>query len=339
LAIFTLLTALCISVVAAWYSIIGLVAIFPSATVITGYITLNLIIILGIVLEVGKLVTASWLYQNWRTSPKLLRGYLTTAVVVIMFITSMGIYGFLSKAHIDQMLVAGDNSIQIEAINQKINQQQRKIDDSRKVIAQLDSAVETLTKYDRIRGKDGAIAVREKQSAERAYLSKIIDTASAQITSYRIEKQSLSKDKLRLEAEVGPIKYIAELFDIEGSLDAAVRGVILTIVFVFDPLAVLLIIAANISLRKPKRIQNVVRVKKNEWVDDVAEIDDTPEPELEPEEEFNVISEFDFNPAYSSTVTEKNVAEKTKEEIRREQNEKAFKDNGTYGPTNKHSSR
>ena len=87
--ILTLLVAIAISVVAAWYSILGLMAIFAAAAIP--------IAIMGAVLEVGKLVTASWLYQNWNTVPKLLKGYLTTAVVVLMFITSMGIFGFLSK--------------------------------------------------------------------------------------------------------------------------------------------------------------------------------------------------------------------------------------------------
>ena len=134
--ILTLLVAIAISVVAAWYSILGLMAIFAAAAIP--------IAIMGAVLEVGKLVTASWLYQNWNTVPKLLKGYLTTSVVVLMFITSMGIFGFLSKAHIDQTILTGDNSLQIEQIDQKIDREQRNINDAEKVIDTLDQQVQTL---------------------------------------------------------------------------------------------------------------------------------------------------------------------------------------------------
>jgi hypothetical protein len=155
MAFLTLLVALAISGVAAWYSIVGLMAIFAAAAIP--------IAIMGGVLEVGKLLTASWLYQNWKTAPKILTAYLTTAVVVLMFITSMGIFGFLSKAHIDQTLIGGDNTLQIESYDQQIAQQQRKIDDANKVISQLDSSSRDAHKYDRIRGEDGAIAVRKSQ--------------------------------------------------------------------------------------------------------------------------------------------------------------------------------
>jgi hypothetical protein len=133
MGILTLSIALAISGVAAWYSIVGLMAIFSSAAVA--------IAIMGGVLEVGKLVTASWLYHNWQTAPRVLRWYLTSAVVVLMFITSMGIYGFLSKAHIDQMIITGDNSLEISTIQSRIDREQRIIDDANKVISQLDSAV------------------------------------------------------------------------------------------------------------------------------------------------------------------------------------------------------
>ena len=155
----TLIVAIAISGVAAWYSIVGLMAIFAAAAIP--------IAVMGGVLEVGKLLTASWLYQNWKTCPKLLKTYLTASVVVLMFITSMGIFGFLSKAHIDQTLVGGDNSLEIRAIDQQIEREQRRIKDAEMVITQLDKAVETLIEYDRIRGPEGAIAVRESQRMER----------------------------------------------------------------------------------------------------------------------------------------------------------------------------
>ena len=165
-----LLVAIAISGVAAWYSIAGLMAIFSAASIS--------IAVMGSVLEVGKLVTTSWLYQNWRTVPFLLKTYLTIAVVTLMLITSMGIFGYLSKAHIDQTLGNGDNTIQIVELESQISNEQRRIDDAKLVTSQLDAAVQTLIKFDRIRGKDGAISVRESQLVERAALSGIISEAS-----------------------------------------------------------------------------------------------------------------------------------------------------------------
>ena len=137
MGILTLVTALAISGVAAWYSIAGLVAIFASAKVA--------IIIMGGVLEVGKLVTASWLYRNWYSIPLLLKTYLTTAVVVLMLITSMGIFGFLSKAHLDQTIqMGGTNELQISRLERLIVNEQRTIDDAETVLQQLDMAVQTL---------------------------------------------------------------------------------------------------------------------------------------------------------------------------------------------------
>ena len=274
MAVLTLLVALAISGVAAWYSIVGLMAIFAAAAIP--------IAIMGGVLEAGKLLTASWLYQNWNVVPRLLKYYLTVAVVVLMFITSMGIFGFLSKAHIDQTLSTGDNSLLIAQIDNKIQREQRRVDDAEKVIVQLDRAVQVLMDYDRIRGPEGAIAVRESQKEERRSLNDIIDSASSSIATLQRDKLELDSEQLKLEAEVGPIKYIAGLFYEETNksvLEEAVRYVILTIIFVFDPLAVLLIIAANISInqtRKPKKMVEVVDATKD-WSTVEAETEDRGE--------------------------------------------------------------
>ena len=142
--ILTLIVGLAISGVAAWYSIVGLMAIFAAAKIP--------IAIMGAVLEVGKLLTASWLYQFWDKTNTLLKSYFTVAVVVLMFITSMGIFGFLSKAHMDQTLTVGDNSLLIERIDRKIDREKVKITDAETVVAQLDKTVQVLIDYDRIRG-------------------------------------------------------------------------------------------------------------------------------------------------------------------------------------------
>ena len=112
LALVTLITALGISAVAAFYSIVGLMAIF-SASALS-------IAVMGIVLEIGKLITASWLYQNWKRVPFLLKSYLTIAVIVLMFITSMGIFGYLSKAHIDQGSGTSELYVKVERLDNRI---------------------------------------------------------------------------------------------------------------------------------------------------------------------------------------------------------------------------
>ena len=341
-AILTLITAIGISVVAAWYSIVGLMAIFAAAAIP--------IAIMGGVLEVGKLVTASWLYRNWKTSNKVLRTYLTTAVVVLMFVTSMGIFGYLSKAHIDQTLVGGDNTLEIQSLDQQIEQEQRVIDDAKKVIAQLDSAVETLTKFSRISGPNGAIAVRQKQTMERESLNNIISESSKKIKSIRDSKKELTKQQLKVEAEVGPIKYIAALFvkDPKNILEDAVRWVIITIIFVFDPLAIGLLIAANSSLNKPKPIQKAVNVS-----DDWKEVDVETEDEFtfkipdeivqSPENTVEIAENYMYGDPEAPVVrTDQNpLMSEWKEPLyndrdfkkREEQNEDAFKQSGAYGPT------
>lgn len=243
--ILTILSALAISAVAIYYSVAGLAAIFAASVVP--------VVIMGTVLEVGKLVTAVWLHRNWQHTVWWLKTYLTVAVMVLMFITSMGIFGFLSKAHIDQSITSGDNGLQIELVNKKIAREQSRMTDAQTVIAQLDKAVQTLIDYDRIRGKDGAIATREKQKEERAQLNGIIDEASAKVAALLEQRLILDKGQIKLEAEVGPIKYIAEF--VYGNsdrtvLEKAVQWVIVIIISVFDPLAVLLLIASQHSLKQ-----------------------------------------------------------------------------------------
>ena len=244
-----LAVALAISGIAAWYSIVGLAAIFSGAQLP--------VIIMGGVLEVGKLVTASWLYQNWKKVPFLLKSYLTIAVVVLMLITSMGIYGFLSKAHLEQTInVQGATSLRIETLERQIGVYGAQIKDAENVLAILDADVKTLQEYDRIRGPEGAIAVRQSQKEEREALNSSIMAAQRQIQDLQEELTPLRVEKLGQEAELGPLKYISELFYESSSpalLDRAVRGVIITIIFVFDPLAVLLLIAANMTLNEERK--------------------------------------------------------------------------------------
>lgn len=245
LTLLTFLSAISISVIAAGYSIIGLATLFAGATMP--------IIAMGTALEVGKLVAASWLYHNWKSDvPKLLKTYLFTAIIVLVFITSMGIFGFLSKAHLDQVKPTSGNNIKIELIDKQINQQQIIIDRAQKTIDQLDKALEVYIEKEFVtRG----LKERKKQEEERNALNTAINNASDKIAELTNSKAGLQLEQDKIEAEVGPIKYVAELIygeNAQDNFDSAVRIVILILIFVFDPLAVLLLIAANISLRQIK---------------------------------------------------------------------------------------
>ena len=244
--IITFLSAISISVIAAGYSIIGLSTLFAGAVIP--------IIAMGSALEVGKLVAASWLYNNWRNKlvPRAIKAYLTFAVIVLIFITSMGIFGFLSKAHLDQVQPTSSNNIKIELIDKQINQQQLIIDRSNKTLTLLDSALE---KYVDMEYVTRGLKEREKQKPERDALTLAINNASNEIARLTTEKATLELEQDKIEAEVGPIKYVAELIygdEAKDHFDKAVRWVIIVLIFVFDPLAVLLLIAANISLRSRK---------------------------------------------------------------------------------------
>jgi uncharacterized protein YfcZ (UPF0381/DUF406 family) len=349
IAILTLLSALSISGVAIFYSVIGLATIFPGAFVP--------VVIMGGVLEVGKLITASWLYRNWRFTPFMLKTYLTTAVIILSLITSMGIFGFLSKAHLEQNL-ASDTLIQrIQILEDKIDSEKMSIERQTLVINRAEKAisrdtgtasgdievqqsiiadaneklktllaVETNTVRDlndRLKVLDknvsdvltsnksffneekAAADLKASQKAERAEIAvkikeaqeriaelkadhkqeiakaqdiianmrsgsqdnkgqftKEIETAEKKIFDsqgridlFIVEKQPLEKEMLTLEAEIGPVKYIAALAVDWGITDnvetsKAVRWVILLLIVVFDPLAVLLLIAANQSLMR-----------------------------------------------------------------------------------------
>ena len=256
--IITFISAISISVIAAGYSIMGLATLFAGAVVP--------IIAMGSALEVGKLVAASWLYNNWRNElvPRTIKAYLTFAVIVLIFITSMGIFGFLSKAHLDQVQPTSSNNIKIELIDKQIDQQELIITRANKTLSLLDS---TLEKYVDMEYVTRGLKEREKQKPERDALTLAINNASDKIAELSDKKGALQLEQDKIEAEVGPIKYIAELIygdEAKDHFDKAVRWVIIVLIFVFDPLAVLLLIAANISLRtrseEKAEVQNTKKV-------------------------------------------------------------------------------
>lgn len=241
--------ALSLSAVAAYYAVMGLVAIFAAATVP--------IIIMGSLLEVSKLTVASWLYRSWKEIPVLMKSYFAVALVVLMLLTSMGIFGFLSKAHLDQAIPTGDVAAKLSLIDEKIKTEKENINANRKELSQLDSQVDqTISRTTEASGAERAIAIRKAQQKDRARILNEIGGAQTKIAKLNEERAPIATEVRKVEAEVGPIKYIAALI-YENSADVdvlekAVRIVIIMIVAVFDPLAVLMLVAANWQWRKER---------------------------------------------------------------------------------------
>ena len=241
----TLLVALAISTVAAYYSIVGLMAIFAGAT--------TAIAIMGVVLEIGKLVCASWTFQNWKTSPFTIRSYFIVAVIVLMLITSLGIFGFLSRAHITQSSPTGLIQERIERIDLKVDQRQTQIDRYQGRLNTLDQALQRYIELGAI--SKGLRKIGEMDN-ETALLKTKIEGLEDEIDGLSDEKYELKTELNLAEVEVGPIRYVASMLydDVsESQLEEAVRWIIVLLIFVFDPLAVVLVIAANISLRDYRR--------------------------------------------------------------------------------------
>ena len=249
----TLAVAITISICAGYYSIVGLTAIFAAS--------FWPIVIMGTVLEVGKITTAVWLHMHWASAKWWVKTYMIPAVAVLMLITSMGIFGFLSKAHLDSQSSGADNSLQIQLLDTKIAREQASIDDANTVLKQLDASVQALIDAQRIRNKDGALAVREAQKPERESLSADINLAEDNIAKLSEEKLTLASAQAKVEAEVGPIRYVASIIYGDNPdanlLERAVRWVILLLVAVFDPLAVVMILAASHGLAITKTQKKV----------------------------------------------------------------------------------
>jgi len=265
LGLITLLTALTISGIAAFYSIVGLTAIFAGA--------FWPIVIMGGALEAGKVVTALWLHYNWDEASYKLKAYLVPAVVILMLITSMGIFGFLSKSHLDQGVPTGDIQAQVSLFDEKIQTQRENIDSARKAITQLNGAVDQLlARSTDERGASKAAALRRSQARERNLLQKDIGAAQKKITALQEERAPIASKMRKVEAEVGPIRYIAALIygdsATQNMLEDAVRWVIIIIVMVFDPLAIVLILAATTSIDWAKAKKLVAREKKDSKSDD-----------------------------------------------------------------------
>jgi len=246
LSYFTLFVALSLSAVAAWYSIIGLTAIFAAAVIP--------VIIMGGILEVAKVTITLWLHEYWHRCRWLMKLYLVPAVALLMLITSMGIFGFLSKAHLDQAVPTGDVQAQVALLDEKINTQRDNIETARAALKQMDSQVnELLARSADDRGAERAVQIRRQQARERAALQTDIARAQAEIAALNQQRAPVAAELRKVEAEVGPIKYIAALIYGDNPdanlLEKAVRWVIILLVVVFDPLAIMMVLAATESLK------------------------------------------------------------------------------------------
>lgn len=253
-----LLIAVGISSIAAYYSVAGLTAIFAAAALP--------VIIMGGALEAGKIAATVWLHNNWQRAGIAFKLYLIPAIMFLMLLTSMGIFGFLSKAHLDQNIPTGDAQAKVQIIDDKIATARGNIDSAKATLKQMDAQVnEMLSRSTDNKGTERAVAIRKQQEKERVNLNKIVTDNQNSITALNTERAPIAAEYRKIEAEVGPIKYVAALlYDNAAdanSLERAVRWVIILIVVVFDPLALCLILAANKQLEW-------ARQGKGNWVHD-----------------------------------------------------------------------
>jgi hypothetical protein len=257
IAYLTLISGLVISAVAVWYSVAGLVSIFAASALS--------IIIMGVALEVSKLVATVWLKWNWKRAPRLIKIYLISAITILMIITSMGIFGYLSKAHLDQNIISGDVQAKIALADEKIKIERENIANAQQVIKQMDAAVNGViaTGDQETKLKDGStqirsaaersLQIRRSQAKDREALTKQIEASQTRIVKLQEESAPIRAEMRKVEAEVGPIKYIAKLIygdqTDQNMLEKAVTWVIIIIVLVFDPLAVVLLLSSQYSFQ------------------------------------------------------------------------------------------
>ena len=276
----TFLTAMALSGVAAYYSVIGLAAIFPGS--------FWPIIIMGTVLEAAKLVTVSWLYRNWKVVHIGMKSYLTVATVILMLITSMGIFGYLSKAHLEHSSDTAPMASKVQLIDEKIKVVKENLDANRKILKQLDEQVDqTIGRSTDEKGIANSVSIRRNQQKDRTRIASENETYQKTIAQLNEERFPLQIELQKAESDFGPIKYVAELIYGSGEkdiIDKAVRLVIMLIMVVFDPLAILLLIAANMSMQPQPRQQPDLVLDESlseEVIEQAKEVEKKLEPELE----------------------------------------------------------
>lgn len=239
-----LVTALVISAIAGYFSVVGLATIFTGA-----YVS---VLVMATALEAGKVVTVGWLSRNWGEAPRAIRYYLSAAVAVLMIITSMGTFGYLSKAHLETQTQVQQSQLQIAPLETQLKLAERKLQNAQTSLDTLDRIVSNEA------DSKQASRIRNRQRADRATLDAEISNTTREIESINAKLLPIRSQQARTEAEIGPLKYVAELVygeDAKSHFDSAVRFVIIIIVFVFDPLAIVLLIAANHGLKPKSRMR------------------------------------------------------------------------------------
>jgi hypothetical protein len=293
-----LLSGLTISAVAIWYSVAGLVSIFAAAVIP--------IIVMGVALEISKLIATVWLKLNWTRAPVFIRTYLLIAIAVLMLITSMGIFGFLSKAHSDAGLVSGDVMAKISVYDEKIKTAKDNIDANRKALKQMDEAVDqVMGRSSDEKGADKAVQIRRSQAKERGRLQAEIAAEQKTITSLNEARAPVAAEVRKVEAEVGPIKYIANFIYGDNPdaniLEKAVTWVIIIIVVVFDPLAVILLLASQYSFqwfRNAREEEEELLLHKTVPLHEPESIVDEPIQQVaeQPIDDFKFLAEYEPEP-------------------------------------------
>ena len=309
--IITLITGLALSIVAAWFAILGIMAIFAGLPMYA--------MIMGIVVEAGKIIGVTWIYRNWEAKTKL-KYAMVPVVIVAMLLTSMGIFGLLSKAHIEQTAPVANNSAKIERLDKRITREQSEIADAELIIDQLDDTVRVLVNARKIsHPTEGSKVVRIAQQPQRDQLKQIINESMDSIDEYEDEKLSLNQELNELELEVGPVKYIAAIIydDSENRLDEAVRIVIIAFIFVFDPMAILLLMAGNYTIMgrigaeptrpkpKPKKIvpnADIEFVSAEVLAKAVGEVIDEKIPPKPEPPKMEIVKEHELPPKGAPTV-------------------------------------
>jgi hypothetical protein len=299
LAYLALFSGLFLSLVAEYYSILGLTAIFSAAVIP--------VVIMGIALGLGKVTATLWLKQNWSIAPWSMRGYLFAAIIVLMMVTSMGIFGFLSKAHSDQSLVSGDVQAKIAVYDEKIKIAKDNIDANRKALKQMDEAVDqVMGRSTSETGADKAVSIRRSQAKERARLQTEIATEQKTIAELNEIRAPISAEVRKVEAEVGPIKYIAQFVygeTNEGILEKAVTWVIIILIVVFDPMAVILLLASQISFQRFREQEEEQAVE--DWFDQGQE----RARQLDEEVAQQKVEEETEQPTITESTEEKSILE------------------------------
>jgi hypothetical protein len=284
----TLLFAILISIVAAYFSVVGLAALF-AATFIP-------VVIMGSTLEAAKLVAAQWLHSNWKNPNVnfLHKTYMTSAVGALMLITSIGIYGFLSKGHLEQEAPLAGIELEVKQREQKIEMLQANNASLQTKLTQLDKSIDAFLVNDKA---SQGLKARNRQKAERDTIDKQLNVNNEQISKLNSEILPLKMQSSEVHAKLGPIKYVAELFGWEDA-NSAVRLVIMILMFAFDPLAIVMLLSAQITFNEISK-ERAARKEKESFKEEDLPVDPpvvTPFTETAQERNGDVSSDIQVMP-------------------------------------------